>query len=117
MVPTLSSTSYNTTGSVTVHLPLSRICPAGKTRQPVDCRQPLTQASDHGNPPCAQLRYELAFHNSRPRVQQVMRLSAPSGRLGEQVEIGPHQIRGIEGGVLTVVAAEDDDVMIRAGVE
>ena len=42
---------------------------------------------------------------------------APSGRIGEQVEIGSHQIGAVGDGVFADVAAEYDDVMIRAAIE
>src|SRR6266481_1462996 len=59
----------------------------------------------------------LLVHDAWLCVKQVMRLAAARRRADEQLEVAPRELRHLEGLIIAIVAAEDDDVMVRAPLE
>jgi hypothetical protein len=59
----------------------------------------------------------LAVHEPGPGVQQVMRFAARRRGAHEQFEVGQGELGRIEGLRVAIVAAPDDDVVIRAAVQ
>src|SRR5258708_4858551 len=86
-------------------------------RQPVDCPETLANAADDGDARRAKIGNLLPAHDAGPSVKQVMRLAAACRRANEQFEIAPRKLGHLEGLVIAIVAAEDDDVMVRAAIE
>src|SRR5882762_6398038 len=86
-------------------------------RQPVDCPETLANAADHGDARRAKMGNLPPVHDAGPGVNQVMRLAAARCRLNEQLEVAPRERGHLEGLIVAIVAAEDDDVMVRAALE
>jgi hypothetical protein len=80
-------------------------------------RQSLAQPADDRDALLAQLRHHPPVHHPGPGVQQIMGLAALRRGAGKQVDIGAHQFGRVECRIVAVVAAEDDDVVVGAGVE
>src|SRR6266851_7370534 len=89
----------------------------GAERQPVDCPETLANAADDRNARGAEMGNLLPVHDARPGMKQVMRLAAARRRANEQFKVTPWELWYLEGLIIAIVAAEDDDVMVRAAIE
>src|SRR6267378_2087385 len=86
-------------------------------RQLVDCPETLANSADDRNARGAKMGNLLPVHDARPCVKQVMRLAAARRRADEQLEVAPRELGHLEGLIIAIVAAEDDDVMVLAPLE